>query len=66
MFVRPKKNQLAKYLMPSKEVLRIPLTYSSEIKKLAKPNATADIVNELEKIAEKNRKHGSLNPKAQF
>jgi UDP-N-acetylglucosamine--N-acetylmuramyl-(pentapeptide) pyrophosphoryl-undecaprenol N-acetylglucosamine transferase len=27
------------------------MTYSSEIKKLAKPNATADIVNELEKIA---------------
>ena len=27
------------------------MAYSSEIKKLAKPNATADIVNELEKIA---------------
>lgn len=27
------------------------MTYSSEIKKLAKPNATVDIVNELEKIA---------------
>lgn len=27
------------------------MTYSSEIKKLAKPNATSDIVNELEKIA---------------